>query len=232
MLLSILIPCWNEELALQNLLPYLQKAAAEPTQLEIIVIDGQSTDQTKAVASGLGAVVISSERGRAVQMNAGAQAARGEIFYFLHADSLPPVGYDLNIKTACSQGKSVGCFRLEFDQAPAGMRFFAWMSRFNWPICRGGDQSLFIQRHLFEELGGYNEAYKVYEDCEFTGRIYQKAEFWILPLTIITSNRKYKELGWFYLQWHFAVIHLKHYLKKSPAALEHHYLKYIQSRLG
>ena len=231
MLLSILIPCWNEEKALKKLLPYLLRTADNPEQLEIIVIDGQSTDDSKSEALKAGAQVLLSKRGRAIQMNAGASAAKGSILYFLHADSFPPVAYDRHIREACLAGHKAGCFRLQFDEAPAGLRFFAWMSRFNWPICRGGDQSLFADKIYFQSLGGFDEQYTVYEDNQLTGRIYKSAIFKIIPLPIVTSSRKYKELGWLYLQWHFGLIHLQYYLGKSPATLKNHYQKNIQSKL-
>lgn len=232
MLLSILIPCFNEEDRIGPLLDYLYSSAESPEQIEICVIDGGSTDQTVVRARAKGARIIHSPKGRAVQMNTGAAAASGDLLYFLHADSCPPLFYDRWIQQGWHSESRAGCFRLRFDKAPLFMRGFAWLSRVNHPICRGGDQSLYIDKDLFREMEGFNENYQVYEDCEFTGRVYRKTRFRILKNPITTSTRKYRQLGWVYLQYHFGIIHLGYYTKKTPEQLAGYYKVNIQSKLN
>jgi rSAM/selenodomain-associated transferase 2 len=226
--ISLIIPVLNEEEALEVLLPYLQSTAANPQHLEIIVSDGGSSDRTISVIEQFGVSWINAERGRAAQMNAAVKKAKGEILYFLHADSLPPKHFDQTIRSAVKSGMPAGCFRLKFDVPSRFLAFFAWFTRFNFPLCRGGDQSLYISKSLFHSLGGFNEAYKIYEDNEFIGRIYRKAGFQVLPQEVITSARKYKENGVMRLQYHFAMVHLKKFSGASPASLYAYYRKHIR----
>lgn len=226
--ISIIIPVLNEEEALDTLLPYLQIKAANFKQLEIIISDGGSSDNTISIAKKYGVSCLRSERGRASQMNAGAKKAKGQILYFLHADSLPPKHFDQTILSTVNSGIPAGCFRLKFNISSRFLAFFAWFTRFNFPLCRGGDQSLFISQHLFTSLGGFNEAYKIYEDNEFIGRIYRKASFRVLPQEVITSARKYEDNGAVRLQYHFAMVHLKKYTGASPESLYAYYNRHIR----
>ncbi|WP_367180430.1 glycosyltransferase [uncultured Muriicola sp.] len=119
--ISIIIPVLNEEEALDTLLPYLQTKAANYNQLEVIVSDGGSSDNTISIAKKFGASWLSATRGRASQMNAGAKKANGQILYFLHADSLPPKHFDQIIVSAITSGIPAGCFRLIFNMDTRGL---------------------------------------------------------------------------------------------------------------
>lgn len=225
--ISLIIPVLNEEEGLRNLLPYLQEQAHADALCEILVVDGGSSDQSVAVAESLGARVIHSETGRARQMNAGARNAQGDLLYFLHADTYPPAGYDALITAAQAGRPAAGCFRLRFDEQGHMLRFFAWFTRLNWPLCRGGDQSLFLPAQWFKELGGYNEAYRIYEDNELIGRIYGRYGFRVLPGAVTTSARRYRQVGTLRLQFHFAVIHLKKWVGSRPESLYRYYQRNI-----
>lgn len=225
--LSIIIPVLNEAPRLESLLPELRRRAVSGQVLEILVVDGGSSDLSREVGERLGARVLQSARGRAVQLNAGARAARGELLYFLHADSLPPDRFDQHILQAGNPRPVAGCFRLAFEPAHWFLDFFAWWTRFNHPFCRGGDQSLFIPKAWFEALGGFNEAFRIYEDNEFTGRVYRQYPFAVLPEKITTSARRYHEAGIYRLQYHYTVVHLKRRLGSTPEALYAYYEKKI-----
>jgi rSAM/selenodomain-associated transferase 2 len=225
--ISIIIPALNEEDHIVPLLQYLKKSCNNTIQKEIIVVDGGSTDCTVDRSLACGVKVLRSEKSRAKQMNLGAKHARGSHLYFLHADTLPPENFDKAILQAVQQDYKAGCFRMKFDHGGLFLRFFSWFSRINHNICRGGDQSLFITRELFEGTGGFDEAYFVYEDCEFTGRLYDITHFKILPQYVKTSARKYEVNGMLQLQFHFGVIHLKKYMGAPPESLHRYYRKNI-----
>jgi GT2 family glycosyltransferase len=174
---------------------------------------------------------MSSEKGKAKQMNLGARYAKGTILYFLHADTFPPAHFDTAITTAVEKDEKAGCFRLQFNSPSRFLLFFSWFTRFNIPLCRGGDQSLFITKNLFKKMGGFNDSYRIYEDNEFIGRLYRQASFTVLPLKVLTSARKYEVNGTWTLQYHFTVIHLKKFLGSPPEKLYAYYSKNIQSQM-
>ncbi len=225
--ISIIIPVLNEQLVLEDLLKHLNTTGDNPDALEIIVVDGGSIDNTITIAKKQNANIVKSKKGRAVQMNTGAKNAQGRVLYFLHADTFPPKGFDRIILEAVQDGYETGCFRMQFDTKNPILRFFAWFTRINHALCRGGDQSLFVTKETFRKNMGFNESYLIYEDSEFIGRLYKTANFKVLTEEVITSARKYRQKGWLKVQFHFAMIHLKNYLGHSPENLYRYYSKRI-----
>ena len=225
--ISVVIPVLNEEEALSNLLTYLEQNTAPTNINEIIVVDGGSNDNTVSIAERHRIKVVRSEKGRSRQMNSGARSATGDILYFLHADTLPPPNFDESILKAVKNGGQAGCFRMKFDSRSKFLAFFSWFTRLNYKICRGGDQSLFITKSLFRQTGGFNENYAVYEDNEFTDRLYGIVDFKILRRNVITSARRYEKKGELKLQYHFGMMHLKNYLGEGPDELYDYYRRKI-----
>lgn len=225
--ISIIIPVLNEEDSIINLLSYLKLYTSNKNIGEIIVVDGGSTDNTVKFAQGQNVKVIHSKKGRSLQMNYGAQRARGEILYFLHVDTMPPKNFDATILDAIDKGSKVGCFRMKFDSRSKFLSFFAWCTKLNYKICRGGDQSLFITNALFKSTRGFNENYAVYEDNEFTDRLYELVDFKILKRHVITSARRYERKGKVKLQYHFGMMHLKNYMGVGPDKLYEYYRRKI-----
>ncbi len=234
-MISIIIPVLNESQTIEKLLVHLSEIITPANISEIIIVDGGSTDGTQALVTRISEkyrlkiVLIASEKGRARQMNAGAEMASGEILYFLHADSFPPKDFDYRIRSEVNKENIAGCFRMKFDSDHPVLRFSQWFTQFNFKICRGGDQSLFITRETFQTLNGYNESYIIYEDCEFIGRIYDHYKFTVMDMYLTTSARKYQQYGTLKLQYHFMVIHLKKLMGASPEHLNLYYNKNITS---
>lgn len=225
--ISIIIPVLNEEANIGKLISYINENCSSKNIAEIMVVDGGSEDNTLTIAENLGAVVLHSAKGRAKQMNLGAKKANGDILYFLHADTFPPAGFDRHIIKAITKNQEAGCFQMRFDSDNRLLGLFAWFTKYNHKICRGGDQSLFISKKLFDHIEGFNEEYIVFEDNEFVGRLYHKTNFKILPFQVKTSARKYRKLGVVKLQFHFGVIHLKNYLGAGPDELYDYYKRKI-----
>ncbi len=228
--IAIIIPIINEATALAKLLPYLIQYSNRAIVTEIIIVDGGSTDTSKEIALQFNEVTfISSTKGRAVQMNAGANLAKADVLYFLHADSFPPKNFDSFIINEIKKANLAGCFRMKFDSPHFLLQVSAWFTRFNYKICRGGDQSLFITKNLYKKLNGFNEDFVIYEDSEFIGRIYNQGKFKVIPKYVKTSARRYTKNGTWRLQYHFFIIHLKRRLRHSPKRLNAYYCKHIHS---
>jgi len=118
---------------------------------------------------------------------------------------------------------------MKFDGNHIILKFSQWFTRFNVKSCRGGDQSLFVSKEIFDSLNGYNEEFTVYEDCEFIGRLYDQHNFTVLNKYVITSSRRYAQNGTLRLQYHFTVIHLKKWVGAPASELTRYYNKYIAS---
>lgn len=205
--ISIIIPTFNEAESIAGLLGYLRAATAGAPAPEMLVVDGGSTDATELLAWQAGATVLRAPRkGRAGQLNHGAQRAQGQLLYFLHADSYPPAGFLADLQQASAQGYGAGCYRLAFDHPHWFLRFSAWCTRLPLTVVRFGDQSLFVRRELFHRAGGYREDLLVMEDQEIVQRLRALAPFRLLPRAVTTSARKYLANGVFRLQGIFTLI--------------------------
>ncbi|MBM3162001.1 MAG: glycosyltransferase [Chlorobi bacterium] len=204
--LTIIIPAYNEEQGIARTLETLLAITGNDRNVSIIVADA-GTDRTGDIVSEYPVTLCRSEKGRAIQMNAGAALSTNDILYFLHADTLPPVTFIDDLRKAVSEGKQAGCFRMRFDDPHPIMALYGWFTRVPLPICRGGDQSLFITRKLFEAIGGFDPNLQVMEDIDIIRRIERKTVFHILESEVVTSARKYRRNGILRLQAIFGTIH-------------------------
>lgn len=239
--ITIIIPTLNEAENITRLLTHLSVSKTTTAPIEIITVDGGSTDTTTSLIeefikqdsytknTDISIIHISSEKGRAKQMNAGAAIANGEILYFLHADSFPPEGYDRYIIDEVSKGNLAGCFRMRFDSNHWWLRLASWLTQFSWRACRGGDQSQFITKELFENLGRYDERFIIYEDNDLINKLYKRQEFTVINKKITTSSRRYTSNGIWKLQYHFWAIYVKKWFGASAEELHEYYKKKIVS---
>lgn len=227
--ISVIIPTFNEAESITALLTYLCQATASAPALEILVVDGGSLDATVPLARQAGATVLrASRKGRAAQLNHGAQHARGELLYFLHADSYPPAGFVAHLRQASAQGYAAGCYRLAFDHPHWFLRFSAWCTRLPLTVVRFGDQSLFVRRELFARIGGYREDLLLMEDQEIVHRLRAQGPFRVLPHAVTTSARKYLANGIFRLQGIFTLIVGLYWLGVSQRRLVQLYRRLIR----
>ena len=199
-MISIIIPTFNEGLNIFKLVSYLF-ANSLKNQIEIIVSDGGSKDNTLEEAQKAGALaVVSPKKGRAAQMNHGASMASGDVLYFIHADTFPPDTFAKDIINAISNGYGIGRYRTTFDSKKYILKLNAFFTRFDLFMCYGGDQTLFIKKDLFYSIGGFDETMLIMEDYEIITRARQKAKYKIFQKSALVSARKYDNNSWLQVQ--------------------------------
>ena len=204
MRLHIIIPVVNERDNLRKLLPYLAgELAGRGT---ITVADGGSTDGTANMMRAGTQVqwLRCKEQGRAQQMNEAAALNLDayDVLYFMHADTRPPSGFYDDICRSVAEGFPAGCYRFRFDSASPLLAINAFFTRFpNALSCRGGDQSLFLGRAAWQQLGGFDGAMHIMEDYDIIQRIWAaEIPFRVIPRSITVSARKYRANSWLRVQ--------------------------------
>ena len=234
--ISIIIPVLNEADNITQLLNHLNDNTSPKNIAEIIIVDGGSSDGTQEKVktyvtsndSNKGKIkLLNTSKGRAKQMNLGSKQATGGILYFLHADSFPPKNYDKHIIDEVKKGNKAGCFRLQFNSNHWWLRLASWLTQFSWRACRGGDQSQFITKKLFNEIGGYDESYVIYEDNILINELYSRKQFVVINKKIMTSARLYNKHGVWKLQYHFWTIYVKKWFGATADELCNYYKKHI-----
>lgn len=171
--------------------------------------------------------LLQSEKGRAKQMNFGAKFATGHVLYFLHADSLPPKHFDKLILNEIKKGNQAGCFRMQFDSNHWWLRLASWLTQFKWRACRGGDQSQFITKSLFDDIGGFDERFIIYEDNILINELYARNEFVVINKKLKSSARMYRKHGVWKLQYIYWSIYVKKWFGADNNALYNFYKKQL-----
>ncbi|MGQ4646651.1 TIGR04283 family arsenosugar biosynthesis glycosyltransferase [Lyngbya aestuarii] len=191
--ISIIIPALNEASKISTVLA----RALEAGNVEVILVDGGSQDETVAIAQSTGVKVISTAAGRAHQMNAGATVATGEILIFLHGDTHLPTEFDTLVRQALQETRTVaGAFELRVDAQLRGLRLLEKMvnvrSRFfSMPY---GDQAIFLRATVFQEIGGFQNL-PIMEDFELMRHLKPRGKIVILSAAVLTSGRRWQKLG-------------------------------------
>ena len=232
--ISVIIPVLNEVENIKKLLHHLIENSSKEHIANIIVVDGGSNDGSQNMVLDtisqwpftlFKIQLVKSKKGRAKQMNYGAKYAKGDILYFLHADSFPPQNFDFHILSEVNKGNKAGCFRMKFKSNHWWLKLAGWLTALPFKASRGGDQSQFISKNLFYQIGGYDENYTIYEDNNLIGKLYALNEFVVIPEWLTTSARCYQKHGVWKTQYHFWRIHLKSRLGASPKELKSYYLE-------
>jgi rSAM/selenodomain-associated transferase 2 len=193
--IAIILPVRNEEAQIAACLTLLQPLRRQ--NCELIVVDGGSDDRTVALAEPLADRVIFSPKGRAAQMNTGAQQAHGDVLWFLHADSLPPPDAVALIRAALTDpNQHWGRFDVRLSgQHPLFRMVETLMNvRSRLTGIATGDQGLFVRRDLFEQVGGYPPI-ALMEDIALSRLLKQQSRPVCLRQRLTTSSRRWERDG-------------------------------------
>ena len=218
---TVVIPVYNEEGFLGRTLDALSHAGGN---IEVIVVDGQSSDGTVDVANAAGARVLSADRGRGLQLHTGARAASAPVLWFLHADTIvPPEAVEAILESLRTPDVVGGNFRLRFDGDSRGARQLTVI----YPKLRAlglcyGDSGIFVRRSVYDEVGGF-QPYPIFEDVDLIRRIKRRGRFVLLNSCLLTSSRRFEQRSFagMFAQW--SALQVLYWMGVSPFRLGHWY---------
>lgn len=226
---SVIMPVWREaatiEATLQAVQPFRQAGC------EVIVVDGGSDDDTALLAEPWCDRVVVTEPGRALQMNAGASLARGEVLLFLHADTRLPADALDHMRPLRSMPQVWGRFDVRLSGDRLLFRVIAWFM--NWRSrltgIATGDQAIFVCRSVFEALNGYAPI-PLMEDVELCQRLKLVSRPLCVRLPVVTDSRRWEQQGaWrtILLMWR---LRWRYWRGESPQALAQAYRTDVRNR--
>ena len=193
---SIIVPTLNEAQGLRDTLTQIQQLCPH----ELIVSDGGSDDNTLKIAKKFTEHVVRGPAGRALQMNAGAQIATGDIFIFLHADSrIEPASYEKMLHSLRSSEKIGGAFSLCIDSDKWSLRLITRLANLRSKFfgMAYGDQAFFVKNSTFQQMNGFAE-FPICEDIDFFKRLRKLGPVILLKEKSLTSPRRWMKEGiWF-----------------------------------
>jgi rSAM/selenodomain-associated transferase 2 len=191
-MISVIVPIKNEP-------PETARAFARfadvPEEVELLVADGGGDERTRDAFRETGARVLTLPGTRGSRLAQAAAVARGDVLFFLHADSRPPDDALALIARSLEGGAEAGAFSLAYEGADRRMRWIAWWanrrSRLGMPF---GDQGIFCRRRTYERAGGFRDL-PICDDLDLVRRLRKAGAFVVRPEKTVTSPRRYREAG-------------------------------------
>lgn len=220
-MISVVIPTLNAAAHLPRALASLMPGVGGIVK-QVIVADGGSDDETRAIAEEAGCDIVAAERGRAKQLRAGADAAKGKWLLFLHADTALAPGWveeTQNFIATPQSRKRAAVYKLAFDDTSAQARRVVFWARMRARVMRlpYGDQGLLISRFLYDGLGGYPDM-PLMEDVEIMRRI-GPSRLVLLDTEAVTSAEKYRRDGYDKRAWRNLGLMARYLMGADPVEL-------------
>jgi rSAM/selenodomain-associated transferase 2 len=223
--ISIVVPVYGESDRIVGLINHLRRLDRRGC-CEIIVVDGDPRGDTIAVIGDRDVIALSSQKGRARQMNAGAALARGETLLFLHADTLlPRDGIQSITSTMRDRSYMGGSFSLSFDSRRPSLSVLSHLASIRSRLTRlpFGDHAIFVRRQYFNEIGGYGDI-PIMEDLELMRRIKKRGDkIKILKSRVTTSARRIEREGLVYCAIRYVALTCLYSFGASPQRLKRYY---------
>ncbi|MEL6462581.1 MAG: TIGR04283 family arsenosugar biosynthesis glycosyltransferase [Cyanobacteria bacterium J06621_15] len=219
--ISIIIPTLNES---QNIKATLASTQIS-TNVEVIVVDGGSEDNTVEIVESLGLKVIPGHKNRAYQMNIGAKNATGDILLFLHADTLLPANFDIMVREALKHHSTVaGAFALRINASNIGLRLVEWGVKWRSKLLKMpyGDQAIFITREKFKYIGGFPEL-AIMEDFELIRNLKKLGKITFISVPVITSPRRWLKKGIWQTTLINQIVIIAYFIGASPERIRSWY---------
>ncbi|PIQ88801.1 MAG: glycosyltransferase [Candidatus Omnitrophica bacterium CG11_big_fil_rev_8_21_14_0_20_42_13] len=191
-MISIIIPTYNEEAATKAVLENISLNK----NIEVIVVDGGSPDNTIKIAGAYPVAIIKSEKNRAGQMNKGGESAQGEILLFLHADCALEAGALEAAERAIAKGFIGGAFSQRINSGKLIYRLIESSGNLRAGIFKifYGDQAVFVRKDIFLKLGGFDKV-DLFEDVLFSRKLKRQGRLCLLNKRVFSSPRRWERQG-------------------------------------
>lgn len=216
-MISIIIPVYNEEKLIQSVI----ESVVGEKGVELIIVDGKSTDNTAVLARNYNIKLVNTEKNRGLQMNEGAKAAKGDIFLFLHADCLLDEGSLGAITNCITQGAVGGCLKQKIGADNIVYRWIESSGNIRAKLFKVfyGDQAIFVRRDIFFKIGGFDEV-ALFDDVLFSKKLRKEGKTCLLDKKVHTLARRWESQGLVkttFINW---LISLGFMLRISPRKLK------------
>lgn len=193
--ISVIIPARNDAQALRLTLDHLERLRGIETA-EIVVAASGDAEETEAAVCGRARILWPAGSTRSALMNAGAAVSRGNIFFFLHADSFPPVNGLVEMQQVLRHKAVIGgAFDHQFREPLLSLTVISWLNRIRYRLTGNfyGDQGIFVRADVFRAAGGFRELFM--EDLDFSQRLKRLGRTVLIPIPLITSGRRFLSCG-------------------------------------
>ncbi|MDL1983894.1 MAG: TIGR04283 family arsenosugar biosynthesis glycosyltransferase [Deltaproteobacteria bacterium] len=218
--LSIIIPALNEEAVIENTLKSLANHS-----LEIIVVDGGSSDNTIDISQRYTSHVLSTPPFRGLQQDMGARYASGNVLLFLHADTLLPRGF-INIieEIVFDPNFAFGAFCLSIYPSTPGLKLISLGANIRSTLFKlpYGDQAIFMRKTSYLASGGFRNL-PIMEDVDLVSRIKKLGQFRLVRKNIVTSARRWQKEGLLFTTLRNWLLIIRYFMGESPRSLLRYY---------